>query len=61
MPRTEAAITPGRLVVGMLLLLVVAFGAYMALGMPGMDHSGDGSGEEMEDMEHPRQAGTKRP
>ena len=49
MQDTAATTASGRRVVVGLACLVAAFVAYLALGMPGMDHS---SGE-MRDMEHP--------
>ena len=58
MPLKTGSMTSGRLVVGLVLLLAIAFGAYLMAGMPGMDHSSDGSVEEMEDMDHPRQVDT---
>jgi hypothetical protein len=60
MPPTTGSMTSGRLVVGLILLLAMAFGAYLLAGMPGMDHSSDGSVEEMDDMDHPRQMDTAR-
>jgi hypothetical protein len=48
------------LVVGLVVLLAITFAAYFALGMPGMDHSGDEPADEMEDMDHPRPMGTTR-
>jgi hypothetical protein len=49
MQDTAATTTSGRWVLVGLACLVAAFVAYVALGMPGMDHS-DG---EMRDTEHP--------
>ena len=60
MPLMTRSMTSGRLVVGLILLLAIAFGAYLLAGMPGMDHSSDGSVDEMEDMDHPRQMDTTR-
>jgi hypothetical protein len=46
-PAAPGSSEPGpntaRLLVVGFVVLVVAFVAYMALGMPGMDHGGDGS------------------
>lgn len=41
-----------RLVVIGFVALVVAFVLYMALGMPGMDHGGDGMDPNMPGMDH---------
>ena len=49
MQDTTETTASGRWVIAGLASLVVAFVAYLALGMPGMDHSNG----EMRDMEHP--------
>jgi hypothetical protein len=49
MQDTAAPTTSGRWVVVGLACLVAAVVAYVALGMPGMDHTDS----EMRDMEHP--------
>jgi hypothetical protein len=41
-----------RTVVIGFVVLVVAFVLYMALGMPGMDHGGDGMDPNMPGMDH---------
>ena len=61
MLRTAGTTTSGRLVVGLVVLLAVVVAAYLAMGMPGMDHSDGGRVDEMEDMDHPRQVDTAGP